>query len=489
MPEKSLKNKTINGIAWSAFDKIVGSGISFILGVVLVRILMPADYGLIGMLAIFFAISELFVGSGFSSALIQKNDRTEIDFSTIFYFNLVIGVVFYIILFFAAPFIANFYNTPQLTIITRVLSLNIIINALSLVPETRLSIAINFKIPAIIALLSIILSGTLGIIAAYKGLGVWALIIQSSTRALIRTSLFFILNKWKPLKSFSWQSFRQLFKYSSNLLMAGFAATVVNNIYSVMIGKIFSARDLGYYTNAKQFPEFFSTSITSVLQGVTFPILASLQDERVRMISVYSRLMRFVVLFVIPALTLLALLTEPFIRYFLTVKWLPIVPLMQWLCFARMITPISALNMNILNAIGRSDLYLRVDISKMPITIIILVITIPMGLQAVVIGHFLMSLLAYFINAYYPGKMFDFGALRQIREMSRVIYATLIMFVIVFGVRILLPTDLLKLIICAPLGIAIYLFTAHFLGISEIREVLAMIQSVLHRKKTSIKLT
>jgi teichuronic acid exporter len=476
--DKSLKNKTINGMAWSAVDKFAGAGISFIIGIVLVRILMPADYGLVGMLAIFFAISELFVAGGFSSALIQKKDRNEIDFSTIFYFNLVVGVIFYSILFFTAPLIANFYNTPQLTVLTRVLSFNIIINALSLVPDTRLTIDLNFKTQAIISLLSIILSGFLGIFAAYHGFGVWALVIQSSTRALVRTFLLFWLNRWIPILSFSWSSFRMLFKFSSNLLMAGFAGTIVNNMYSLLIGKIFAARDLGYYTSAKQFPDFFATSITSVLQGVTFPILASLQDERERMVSVYGRLMRVVVFFVIPSLSLLAIVTGPFIRFFLTEKWLSIIPLMQWLCFARMITPISALNMNILNAIGRSDLYFKVDISKMPITIIIIIISIPLGLKAVVIGHFVMSILAYFINAYYPGKMFGFGALKQIKEMGPVVYATLIMSVCVIGIMMLLPTDFLRLLICIPMGVAIYLYAAYLLRIKEIDEVLKMAHAI-----------
>jgi O-antigen/teichoic acid export membrane protein len=261
--------------------------------------------------------------------------------------------------------------------------------------------------------------------------------------------------------------------------MSGLIATFFNNIYSLIIGKIFSARDLGYYTSARQFPDFFATSITSVLQGVTFPILASLQDERERMVSVYGRLMRIVVFFVIPSLTLLAILTEPFIRFFLTEKWLPVVPLMQWLCFARIIYPISALNMNILNAVGRSDLFFKVDISKLPLTIVILAITIPLGLKAIVIGHFVNSFISYFINAYYPGKMFGFGAIKQIKEMKQVIYATLVMSVSVIGIMMVLPTDFLKLLICIPIGVLIYLYTAYLLGIEEVNEVLRMAQSFI----------
>ena len=265
--------------------------------------------------------------------------------------------------------------------------------------------------------------------------------------------------------------------------MAGLVSTVFNNIYSLLIGKLFDVKDLGYYTRARQFPEFFSTSLTSVLQGVSFPILASLQDDREQMISVYGRLMRLIVFFVIPILTLLAILSEPFIRLFLTEKWIPVVPLMQWLCFARMITPISALNMNILNAIGRSDLYFKVDISKVPLTIVALIITIPLGLKAVVIGHFITSVINYFINSYFPGKMFGFGAIKQIREMMQVIYATLIMTVCVIGLMMFLSTDILKLIIGIPVGIVIYFFSAYLLKINEINEVLILAQPIFKIKK------
>jgi len=472
----SLKHKVFTGMAWNSVDKFAIQGIGFIIGIALARILMPADYGLIGMLAIFFAFSDLFVGSGFSMALIQKSDRTEVDYSTIFHFNLVIGLVSYLILFFTAPFIAQFFNAPQLIALTRVLSLSVIINSLAIVQQTRLMIQMDFKTQAIISLFAVVISGFVGILLAYQGLGVWALVGQMLTAASIRTVFLFYLNKWLPLFAFNASSFRQLFGFSSNLLGAALVATIVNNLYSILIGKIFAARDLGFYTRAKQYPEVLSNTLSTVLQGVTFPILASLQNDREKMVSVYGRLMRMVVFFVVPALTLSAILAEPFIRFFLTEKWMPVVPLMQWLCFARLITPISALNMNILNAIGRSDLFFKVDISKLPLTVAALLITVPFGLKAVVIGHFTISFICFFINAYYPGKMFGFGALRQIREMGPVICATSIMSLIVFVSSIFLPSDFLKLVIGVPLGVGVYLLLAYLLRIGEIEEVFGMVR-------------
>jgi len=477
----SLKNKAITGMAWNSIEKFAIQGTGFVIGIILARILMPADYGLIGMMTIFFAFSELFVGSGFSMALIQKKDRTEVDYSTIFHFNFIVGLIFYLILFFSAPLIAQFFNNSQLTILTRVLSLSIIINSLSIVQQTRLTIQLDFKTQALISLFSVVISGSIGIIMAYSGFGVWSLVTQILSSGVVRTISLFIFDKWLPLPIFSASSFKQLFGFSSKLLGAAMVATVVSNLYSLLIGKLFAARDLGFYTRAKQYPEVLSGTITNVLQGVTFPILASLQNDRERMVLVYGRLMGIVVFFVVPALTLFAILAEPFIRFFLTEKWIPVVPLMQWLCFARMITPVSALNMNILNAIGRSDLFFWVDISKLPLTITALVITIPLGLTAVVIGHFATSFICFFINAYYPGKLFGFGAVRQIKEMWRVICATLVMSLAVFISTIILSSDFMRILIGVPLGAGIYMLMAYLLKIKEIEEIFVITHKFIKR--------
>ncbi|GAB1452025.1 lipopolysaccharide biosynthesis protein [Draconibacterium sp.] len=478
----TLKSKTAKGIAWSAIGTFSSQGISFVIGVILARILTPSDYGLIGMLAIFFAFSNLIVESGFSNALIQKIDRTESDYSTIFYFNLVVSGFVYLILFFTAPLISTFYNTPELTLLTRILSLNILIGSFAIVQQARLKILLDFKTPALITMISVAISGMFGVVMAYRGFGVWALVAQSLSAVTIRTILLFYFNKWYPKKIFSITSLKQLFGFSSKLLIAGLVATTVNNLYSILIGKLFTPKDVGFYTRARQFPELLSNAVTSILQGVTYPILASLQNERERMVSVYGRLMRVTVFFVIPLLTLFAILAEPFIRFLLTEKWMPIVPLIQWLCFARMITPISALNMNILNAIGRSDLFLKVDLTKVPIALITIAVTVPMGINIVVIGNFFTSFVAFFINAYFPGKLFGFGPFRQIKEMLPVIFATLLMSVIVIALTRIIPGDLFKLIGGVVIGIATYLGAAYLLKIEELKELNAMALQFLVKK-------
>lgn len=483
MTNQSLKSKAAKGMVWSAFGSLSVQGIRFAIGIILARLLLPSDYGLIGMLAIFFAISQLVIESGFSNALIQKIDRTEVDFSTIFYFNLFASFLLYFLLFFTAPFISRFYDTPELILLIRITFISIIINSFAIVQQARLSIKLDFKTPSLISLFSVFVSGIVGIFMAYNGYGVWALVIQSLSAAVIRSIALFYFIRWKPQIVFSLTSLKQLFGFSSRLLAAGFVATIVNNLYSMLIGKIFTAKDLGYYTRAKQFPELLSNTISSVLQGVTYPILTSLQNDNERLVSVYGRLMRITVFFVMPLLTLFALLAEPFIHLFLTEKWMPVVPLIQWLCFARMITPISALNMNILNAIGRSDLFFKVDISKLPLTLAALLITVPFGLKAVVIGHFVTSFICFFINAYYPGKMFNFGAFRQLREMKTVIIATIIMAVCVFGISKIFSADFIKLLVGALSGISVYLSMAYFLKIEELKEVKILALQIIKKVK------
>jgi O-antigen/teichoic acid export membrane protein len=480
----SLKSKAAKGMAWNAFGTFASQGISFVIGVILARILMPSDYGLIGMLAIFFAVSQLLVESGFSNALIQKIDRTETDYSTIFYFNLIVSILIYWVLFFTAPAIASFYKIPELSSLTRVLSLNIPIGALAIVQQARMKIMLDFKTPALITLISVLISGSIGIASAYGGFGVWALVIQSLSSTMLKTVLLFIFNQWIPQFYFSLTNFKKLFGFSSKLLTAGLVATFVQNLYSILIGKLFSPKDVGFFTRAKQFPELISSTITSILQGVTFPILTSLQNDRERMVSVYGKLMRVTVFFVIPLLTLFALIAEPFIHLLLTEKWMAVVPLIQWLCFARMITPISALNMNILNAIGRSDLYLKVDLSKLPLVLGTMAITVPLGINVVVIGNFFTSFVSFFINAYYPGKMFGYGPFRQLKEMRYVILSTLLMAICVLSINQWIPGDFLKILFGTSIGLLSYLLSAYLLKIEELEEVKIMALQLVSKMKS-----
>lgn len=439
---------------------------------------MPEDFGLIGMLSIFIAISQSFIESGMGAGLIQKKDRKDVDFSTVFVFNFLVSLSFYIILFLTAPLIADFYNTPNLVLLTRVLTLNLVINSLAIVQRSRLTIDLDFKTIAKVNVITVFVGGAFGVFFAFNGYGVWALVIQNLVRTSVSVILLWLFSKWKPTLIFSKQSFKELFGFGSKLLLAGLYAQTLNNVYNIAIGKAYAASELGFYTRAKSFAEITAGTVTSILQQVTYPILASLKDDTERMISVYSRLLRMTAFFIFPAMTMLALLADPFIRLLLTEKWLPAVVLLQWMSFARIFYPISVINMNLLNAMGRSDLYLKVDLSKFPIIVIALLITIPLGVKAMVIGHVVTSSIAFFINAYLPGKYFGYGARAQIKDMIPVFIATAIMTIFVFISIYFIEIQLLKLIIGIIIGILSYLIASYLLKIEELNEVKSLILKI-----------
>jgi O-antigen/teichoic acid export membrane protein len=478
----TLKSKATKGMLWSALDKFAVQAGHFAIGIVLARLLMPEDFGLIGMLSIFIAISQTFIDSGMGSGLIQKKDRSNHDFSTVFVFNLAVSVTFYFILYFSAPLIAQFYSMPQLVMLTRVLSLNIIINSLAIVQRTKLTINIDFKTIAKVNVASVFISGIVAVYFAYSGLGVWALVIQNLVRAAIAVLMLWFLSRWAPSLVFSKESFKNLFGFGSKLLIAGLYARTLQEVYNITIGKFYQAAELGFYTRARSFVDITNGTITSILQQVTYPILASLQDDRDRMVSVYSRLIRMTAFFVFPAMTLLALLAEPFVLFFLTEKWLPAVVLLQLMAFARIFYPISALNMNILNAVGRSDLFLKVDLSKFPVIVLVLIITIPLGVKAIVIGHIVTSFISFFINSYMPGKLFGYGALKQLRDMIPIFIATGIMAALVYASIFLLDSNILKMLIGGFVGISSFLTVSHFMKIEEMKEVQLIFSKIARRK-------
>lgn len=480
--KESLKSIASKGMVWSALEKLLIQIGQIVIGVILARLLMPEDFGLIGMLSIFMAISQTFVESGMGSGLIQKKKRTKVDYSTVFVFNFWVSLLFYIILYFTAPLIAEFYDMPQLTILTRVLALNIVINSLTLVQRTRLTIKLDFKTIAKVNVVSVFISGFFGILFAYLGYGVWALIIQYISNAIIVAIMYLTLSRWRPSLRFSKKSFKELFGFGSKLLLSGLYSQAMNNVYNITIGKVFSSADLGYFTRAKSFAELTAGTVTSVLHQVTFPILASVQEDKQRMVAIFSQMVRMSAFLIFPAMTILSVLADPFIRLVLTEKWLPVVPLLQWMCFSRIFYPVSVINMNILNAVGRSDLFLKVDLSKFPILVIALIVTIPLGIKAMVIGLVITSFMSFLINAYMPGKLFGYGIFSQLRDMVPVFVATGITAISVYLVNQLFEPNIFKLVFGVISGIIVYLLSSMVLQIKELQEIKILINNSISKK-------
>ena len=471
MTESSLKSQATKGMLWNAAEKFAVQGGQLFIGIILARILVPDDFGLIGMLTIFIAISQVFVESGMGSGLVQKKERIDSDFSTVFVFNFVISLLIYLILFFFAPLIAKFYNMPQLVILTRVLTINIIINSLAVVQRTRLTINLDFKTIAKVNVVSVFVGGILGVLFAYWGYGVWSLVIQNLSGAIASVIMFWFLSHWRPSFLFSKKSFNELFGFGYKLLLSGLYAQIINNLYNLIIGKVFSAAELGYYTRARSFAELTAGTVTSVLHQVSFPILASLRDDKDRMTVIFSKMIRMTSFFIFPSMTILAILAKPFVIIVLTEKWLPVVPFLQMLCFARVFYSMSVINMNILNAIGRSDLFLKVDLLKFPLYVISLIITIPLGLNAIVIGQMFVSFFAFLMNSYLSGRLFGYGSIAQLKDMMPVFVASIIAAFVVWFFCIMIESMLLKLILGIIIGGTVYLLASYFLKINELKEI------------------
>lgn len=470
----TLIRKAVTGGLWSLTDKLVSQLGYLAVTIFIARIIGPESVGLIGMLTIFILLAESVVNNGFSQALIQRSrELTDNDSSTIFYVNLLWGAGIYALFYYCAPFIGGFYKQPLLVDVSRALFLIILINSLAVVARAKLTIDIDFKSQAIVSVFSTIFSSIIGIYLTLNSYDYWALVWLMISRACFNTLGLWFFCKWMPKFIFSAASFKLLFGFGSNLMLAGIIATFVNNLYVILIGRYFSAAHVGYFTQASNLSNYLSGFIGSTLQSVTYPIMTSIKEDRKRLVSIYTKLISITMLVSFPLLVGFAAVSKDFVLLFLGEEWLSTVPILIALCFARAITPISSINMNILNAIGRSDLFLRVDLSKLPLTLGALFIALPYGVEGVAWAMVCTSFLSFFINAYYPWKLFGFGALRQLAAAKNYIIGSVVMY---FSVQ-LLSVDLLVagLFLKVVLGFIVYFISLLLLGdtflISTLRAV------------------
>lgn len=472
----SLRSKTVKGVVWSSIERFSTQGVQFLIMIIMARLLTPKDYGLIGMLAIFLAVAQSLIDSGFSQALIRKQDRTDVDNSTVFYFNIVVSSALYLILFIAAPFVADFYNQPELTSVMRVVCLGVILNSLAVVQRALLTVRIDFKTQAKASLSAAVISGCIGIVLAYCGFGVWSLVVQQLLNLSVNTLLLWIFSKWRPIAVFSWKSFHELFAFGSKLLASGLLDTLYRNIYPIVIGKLFSASSLGHYTRAHQFSEFPSSNVTGIIQRVTYPILCGIQDETERLEAVYRKFLKLSAFIIFPLMIGLSAVARPFIDIVLGTQWGFCGQLLQIICFAMMWYPIHAINLNLLQVKGRSDLFLRLEIIKKILGITVLCITAPFGLVVMCYGQIFNSIVALVINTYYTGKLINVGFIRQMKDLLPTILLSLIMFWAILLVDGFIETNIYRLIIGVLVGIIVYASGSYIFKFKELQTLFSLIR-------------
>jgi O-antigen/teichoic acid export membrane protein len=483
MQQESLKNKTKKGLAWSMIERFATQGVQFLFGIILARLLSPDDYGIIAMPLVFLAIAQCIIDSGFSTALIRKPELTEDDLSTAFYFNIGIGILCYAVLFFSSPLIADFYHTPILSSLLKVTALAVLFNPLCAVQQAILTRKIDFKTQAIVSLSGAVVSGIVGLYMAYNGFGVWSLVFQQVGGYVMRTILLWVLGKWKPKRKWSWESFHYLWGFGSKMLGSGLLDTIYNNIYPIVIGKYFSAQDLGNYTRAQQFSSLPSSNLTGVLQRVTFPVLSSIQNEDERLAKDYRKILKLSAFLIFPMMLMLSAIANPLVRILLTDKWIGCVILLQIVCFQMMWYPIHAINLNLLTVKGRSDLFFRLEIFKKIIGVCIMFITIPHGIIWMVSGGIVSSMLSLIINTYYTGKLINVGYFKQMGDLLPIFGVSFIMWLIVHAIISLSSNLYCQLVLGISLGAIVYLIGAKIFLKDEFNDALSMVPDKIKRVK------
>jgi len=435
----SLKQKTVSGLLWSFIDQFANMGLTFVVGVILARILSPREFGLIGMITVFIAISESFINSGFSQALIRKKDCTQNDYSTVFFFNLIAGIFFFVMLFISAPYIAKFFNEPELKKIVQVLGFVLIISSFTIIQRTILTKRIDFKLQARISVIASISSGIIAIFMALKGFGVWSLVAQKLSREAFRSALLWFWNKWMPEMIFDKKSFKELFGFGSKIMLNGLLDTLFQNINHLVIGKYYSAQDLGFYTRSTMFRNIFSRNLNSIIGRVTYPVLSQMQDDKKRLKLNYQKIIRGTMFITFVLMLGLASVAEPLIITLIGEKWRQSIVYLQMLCFAGMLYPLMGLNLNMLQVQGRSDLFLKLGIIRKFFTIPGILIAIFVNIKAMIGWMIINSFISYFLNSYYSGKMIGYPSKKQLKDILPSFAIAFAMMIFVFSLGIVLP--------------------------------------------------
>ena len=415
---ESLKDKTIKGIGWSALDNAARYGMQFVIGIVLARLLSPDDYGLLGLVGIFTVICTALVNGGFTTALIRKKDATEEDYNTVFICNLGMSLMLYVVVFLCAPLIANFFERQELIALVRVSSLGLIIGALGLVQRTRLTKRIDFKTQTKITLVSTVVSGIVGIGMAIAGFGVWALVAQQLTTQALSTILLYIYNRWLPRFRFSTESFHELFGFGWKMMVSALIDSIWKELYQVIVGKFYSPATLGQYTRARHYAKLFSSNLTTVVERVTYPVLSSIQDDKERMVSAYRRIIRTSMFITAVALFSLGAVSEPLIYCMIGPKWHDAATYLPLICITFSLYPLHAINLNMLQVQGRSDLFLGLEVVKKVIVLAPLFVGAFVGIMPMLWVNMLIGIIAYFLNSYYSGRLLGYSTWMQLRDIA-----------------------------------------------------------------------
>lgn len=475
-------SKVAKGFFWSGVERFSIQGISFLLSIIIARIVSPSSYGLIVMIQVFLSFSQLIIDSGFANALIQKKDRNETDYCTVFLFNMVMAILLYILFFFASPLIANFYEEPQLKSVTRIISLNLIFSSLSIVQKTKLIINLDFKTQTKAGLIAVVISGSIGVISAYNGLEVWALVIQALLNQFIMSVVLMLFSRWRPRAFFSMDSFKRLFGFGSKLMISNILTSIFINLSNLVIGKIYSSASLAFYNRGFMLSQFPSVNLAEMLNRVIYPVLAEKQDDRVALKMEYLKYLHLSHFIILPLMCLLLVFAEPLIVVLLTPKWIEVVPYLQIFCINFMLYPIIQQTTNPIAAIGHSGVLLKYQVVKRFVSLAILAGTVMISVKAICWGTVVSSLFEAIINVLVCRKEIGVGLRDYLKTQSDVIVAAVVICVVVYFGTILISNTLVRLLVGGMIGVALYIVATYLFSFRE-KEYLKIISKKIVFKK------
>ena len=483
MQEETLKNKTIKGVGWSAADAFLGQGVTFIVGLVLARLLSPDEYGLIGICLIFTTVLNGIVDSGFSNALIRKKDVTDEDYNTMFMTNMAISIVLYILLFVSAPFVSDFFHRVELTALVRATGLILFFNALSITQVTILTKKIDFKTKTKASLVSAIISGVIGIALAFMGYGVWSLVAQQLSKQLLYTLCLWVLNNWWPKFTFYKDSFKYMWGFGWKLLASGILNNVWNQLYQVVIGRCYTSSTLGHYTRANEYASIFSSNLTSIVQRVSYPVLAEIQDDKERMVLGYRKVIKVTMFVTAVCMISLGAVSEPLIYTLIGTKWHEAATYLPLICISMSLYPLHAINLNILQVLGRSDIFLYLEVLKKLVGLVPIVIGIFCGIYYMLLFSVFTGVISLYLNTWYTGKTLNYTFLKQLRDIAPSYVTALVIALAVYFLKYLPFQYYIVLVIQIIIGMIVGFGMSELFGFEEYRELKSIVIKTINKKK------
>lgn len=472
-----IRKKVLSGFMWRFLERIGAQGVSFIVSLVLARLLTPEDYGQVALITVFVTILNTFATSGIGTALIQKKNADDKDYSTVFYFNIIFSIILYLVLFSCAPIIADFYNDLTLIPIIRVLGISIIISSINNVQQSYVSKTMQFRRFFYSTLIGTVVSGIVGVIMAYQNWGTWAIVAQQLSNQFVNTSVLWFTVRWRPKKLFSFYRLKVLYSFGWKLLVSGLFDTVYTNIYSLVIGKFYDANTLGLYNKGVQFPNLIINNINGPIQSVLLPAMSYEQDNKERIKDMVRRSITTSTYLIFPIMAGMAAVAKPMVTILLTEKWVACVPFIQISCITMAFYPIHTANLQAINAMGRSDIFLKLEIIKKIIGISLLVIGIPFGVYTMVWLRALSSLISTFINAFPNRKLLNYSYLEQVKDMLPAIVLSVIMAIVVMGIELLELNDFLTIFIQVIVGAVAYVGISKILRVESFTYILNIVKN------------